>query len=209
MIYISNFQKFKATESKVIDLTNQVLSIKNELEESIKQSHKQSQVEKKLKEELDHAKTRFQDMQSAECTVRVDLEKLKRSVMTLILNILSAKLQKLLPFSITVKYDNFRNLIIQSIYSTPGVKQPISGDISNEELVAKWKEITNERTRLYETIESLKKNLSTHENSSAQLMASITQFENRIETIEVIKISFLIKTKISIYVYLICIFRNL
>lgn len=54
--------------------------IKNELEESQKQSQKQSTSEKKLKEELDHVKNQFLDMQSAERIVRIDLEQMKRAV---------------------------------------------------------------------------------------------------------------------------------
>lgn len=79
-------QKFKVTEQKVIDLTNQVLQIKNELEESQKQSQKQSMAEKKLIDELEHAKTQYLDMQSAERIVRIDLEQMKRSVMNKYLN---------------------------------------------------------------------------------------------------------------------------
>lgn len=64
----------------MLDLTNQVTALKNELDETQKQSEKQSKGEKKLRDELEHAKMQFLDMQSAERIVRIDLEQVKRSV---------------------------------------------------------------------------------------------------------------------------------
>jgi nucleoid-associated protein YejK len=61
-------------------LTNQILQVKNELEESQRQSIKQVQAEKRLKEELEIAKSQYLDMQRAERTVRIDLEQSRRTV---------------------------------------------------------------------------------------------------------------------------------
>lgn len=61
-------------------MTNQILQIKNDLEESQRQSQNYSQTEKSLKEELEHSKAQFLDMQRAERTVRIDLEQIKRNV---------------------------------------------------------------------------------------------------------------------------------
>ena len=68
------------TENRVVELNNQVIHIKNELEESQKQITRNVQNEKSLKDELDHAKSQYMDMQRAERTVRIDLEQLRRSV---------------------------------------------------------------------------------------------------------------------------------
>ena len=64
----------------MVDLTNQVLQIRNELEESQKEFSKLTLNEKTLKEELDRSKTQYLDMQRAERTVRIDLEMVKRNV---------------------------------------------------------------------------------------------------------------------------------
>jgi transposase-like protein len=61
-------------------LNNQVQQIKNELEESQRQAQKQALVEMHLKDELEHAKSQFVDMQRAERAARVDLEQAKRHV---------------------------------------------------------------------------------------------------------------------------------
>jgi hypothetical protein len=71
----------------VVDLNNQVLQIRNELEESQKEFSKLTLNEKTLKEELDRSKTQYLDMQRAERTVRIDLEMVKRNVICfLVLN---------------------------------------------------------------------------------------------------------------------------
>jgi hypothetical protein len=85
------------------------------------------------------------------------------------------------------KYESFRGLIIQSIYSTPGVKQPNSGDIKDEDLISQWKSITKERTRLQETIDSLKKNLLVQEKFNSSVSSAISDFELQIKQIEVNK----------------------
>ena len=83
--YYLKKKKFKQTENKVIDLNNQVLQIKSELEESQRHTEKQSQLEKQLRDEIEHVKTQYLDMQRAERTVRIDLEKAKRTVSLLFL----------------------------------------------------------------------------------------------------------------------------
>lgn len=64
-------------------MTNQILHIRNELEESQKQTHKYVENEKKLKLEIEHWKTQHADMQRTERTVRKDLDEVKRGVRTI------------------------------------------------------------------------------------------------------------------------------
>lgn len=74
------FKKFRLTENKVVELNNQVLHIKNELEESQKQIARNQQSERSLREDLEHARIQYMDMQRSERTVRIDLEQLRRTV---------------------------------------------------------------------------------------------------------------------------------
>lgn len=76
-------------------------------------------------------------------------------------------------------------MIIQSIFSTPGVKPPTSGDVTNEDLVAKWKEITRERNHLYENIETLKKSVCAQEKLAGDYELSLKTFESQLEACEV------------------------
>lgn len=73
-------KKFKSTEERIVDLTNQVLQIKQELEESQRKSQEHVKNEKSLKDELESTKTQFVDMQRTERQVRIDLEQVKRKV---------------------------------------------------------------------------------------------------------------------------------
>ena len=61
-------------------MTNQILHIKNDLEDSNRQTAKSEQREKTLKEEIEHIKSQYLDVQRAERTVRIDLEQIKRTV---------------------------------------------------------------------------------------------------------------------------------
>lgn len=62
---------------------------------------------------------------------------------------------------------------------------PATGDLTNDDITAKWKEITRERNNLYETIESLKKNIANQEKTTLDIDAAIKAFESQIEAIEV------------------------
>lgn len=73
-------QKFKTTEQRVVELNNQVLQIKGELEDSQKQVFRNIQNEKALKDELEHVKIQYQDTQRAERAVKIELEQSKRLV---------------------------------------------------------------------------------------------------------------------------------
>ncbi len=57
-----------------------MLNIKAELEDSQRQLMKNSQNEKNFKDELEHVKIQYMDMQRAERTVRIDLEQSRRMV---------------------------------------------------------------------------------------------------------------------------------
>ena len=80
IFFLKIFKKIKVAEGKIVDLNNTVLQIKGELEESQRLLLKNSQNEKNLKDELDHVKNQFMDMQRAERIVRIDLEQSKRVV---------------------------------------------------------------------------------------------------------------------------------
>ncbi len=62
------------------ELNNQVLQIKNELEESQKKVTRTQQLEKILKDELESLRIQHMDVQRAERTVRMDLEKSRQTV---------------------------------------------------------------------------------------------------------------------------------
>lgn len=73
-------KKFRLTENKVVELNNQVMHIKNELEDSQKQIARNQQNEKSLRDELEHAKIQFMDMQRAERVARIDLGQIRATV---------------------------------------------------------------------------------------------------------------------------------
>lgn len=91
-------------------------------------------------------------------------------------------------------------MIIQSIYSTPGVKLPASGDVTNEDLASKWKEITRERNHLYDTIEELKKTTIAQEKLTSDFDLAIKLFETQLENCEVNIIDISLKNETLIIV---------
>lgn len=151
--------KFKTTEDKIVDLTNQILHIKNDLEDSNRQTAKSEQREKTLKEEIEHIKSQYLDVQRAERTVRIDLEQIKRT------------------------YDKFRNLIIQSIYSLPDVSRP-SGETSDDDLLELWRTIIKEKTTLSEQLVTVKENLKHSEEISKETVKNVNSFKNVLNSIE-------------------------
>ncbi|CAF0756552.1 unnamed protein product [Brachionus calyciflorus] len=153
-------KKYKLTEDRIVDLTNQVLQIKQDLEETQRKSQEYSKTEKNLKEELENSRIQFLDMQRTERTVRMDLEQVKRN------------------------FDKFRNFIIQTIYSTPGVTQPADTNITDEFLATEWKKIIDERTSLIDTINNLEKGLSEAEQTNSSITKSISDFESFLKEVE-------------------------
>jgi hypothetical protein len=90
-----------------------------------------------------------------------------------------------------LKYEKFRNLIIQSVFSTPDISRPV-GETSDDDIVGSWRKIINQRTQLFEKIdnlkdqnESLKASLKASESTSTQNLQFINNFENDILGIEV------------------------
>ena len=90
-----------------------------------------------------------------------------------------------------LKYEKFRNLIIQSVFSTPDISRPV-GETNDDDIVGSWRKIINQRTQLFEKIdnlkdqnESLKASLKANETTSTQNLQFINNFENDILGIEV------------------------
>jgi hypothetical protein len=77
--FFSN-KKLRETKDKVIDLNNQILHIKNDLEDSQKNTQNYTENEKKFKQEIEHWKGQYNDMQRCERTIRIDLDEVKRAV---------------------------------------------------------------------------------------------------------------------------------
>ncbi len=179
-----HYQKFKQTEEKIIDLNNQILHIKNDLEDSSKQSAKFALTEKQLKEEIEHTKNQYLDVQRAERTVRIDLEQMRRTVSALI----QKKILNLKYFLIDMfdfKYDKFRNLIIQSVYSQPDGPRP-SGETTDEDLVEAWRKIIDEKNKLAETLSNVQESLKKSEEISKETVKNVNNFKNTLIAIEVI-----------------------
>ena len=89
------------------------------------------------------------------------------------------------------KYEKFRNSIIQSVFSTPDISRPV-GETNDEDILGSWRKIINQRTQLFEKIDSLKEqndtikaNLKDSELSLSQNIQFINSFENDIIGIEV------------------------
>jgi hypothetical protein len=61
-------------------LTKQLLDAKTELDESKRVIQKHAQLERQARDELEHSKNQYIDMQRCERTVRIDLEQVKRTV---------------------------------------------------------------------------------------------------------------------------------
>ena len=144
----------------MIDLTNQTLHIRNELDETNKKIQSQVESKKKLRQEIEHWKSQFNDMHRTERTVRMDLDECKRA------------------------HEKFRNAIVQSIYTTPGVASP-TVDTTEEEILKEWKKISSERASLLERITVLNQtvdlNAKTESNLSA-IESLLTQVEAKLAT---------------------------
>lgn len=70
------------------------------------------------------------------------------------------------------------------MYSTPGVSQP-TGEVKNEELIALWKKVVEERTKYKEKVESLKEELKTSSQYHTETIEGLGKLENEAITIEV------------------------
>ena len=168
-------------------MNNQILQIKTDLEETNKQNEKLVQAEKKLKDELEHGKTLYTDIQRAERTVRIDLEQTRRAVRHLetLLKVTLSKAAFFLNIDLSLlKFEKFRGLIIQMIYSVPGTPKP-TGEITDDELLAQWKKIIGERTEFTERLDSLKENLKANEDMHSEFVQNVNNLESQMIGIEV------------------------
>jgi uncharacterized protein YfcZ (UPF0381/DUF406 family) len=88
-----------------------------------------------------------------------------------------------------LKYEKFRNLIIQTLFSTPGIAQP-TGDVADDDLISIWKKIIDERTKLNEKIESLKEKLKENESKHSESSNDVKHIENKLILIQVVFLAF-------------------
>ncbi len=75
-------------------------------------------------------------------------------------------------------------MIIQTLYSTPGITQP-SGEVTDDDLITTWKKSIEERIKLKEKIESLKEKLKTNENNHTETIEGIKCMEIQLSEIKV------------------------
>lgn len=131
---ISLRQKFKTTESKVQDQQMLIDSLREELEKTKVSLFQEKDVQRKLQIDLDHAKNAAHDLERAERVVRVDMEQCSK------------------------KLERFRNRVVQTTFSTPGIKAPDT-EITDDELLETLKKVIDERTNSYRQIKDLEQKL--------------------------------------------------
>ncbi|WAR14835.1 FHAD1-like protein [Mya arenaria] len=139
-------------DSSISKLTREIEALKKELREKDSQLKVMTSSVNKLKEpkteerdarerelislrqsSLDEAKSQAQDLERAERLVRVDLEQVSK------------------------KNERFRNRVVQTTFSTPGIKAPDT-EISDDDLLETLKKIIDERTNSFRTIKELEQN---------------------------------------------------
>lgn len=131
---VSLRQRFKGAESKISEQFNTISTLREELE-TLKQSlFDEKDQRRKLQTEADSNKTQFLDMQRTERVVRIDLEQTKKEL------------------------ERFRNRVVQTTFSTPGIKAP-EKEISDDELMQTLKKQLDERTELLEKIKELEEDV--------------------------------------------------
>ena len=82
------------------------------------------------------------------------------------------------------KYEKFRSLIVQTIYSTPGSSSP-NGEITDDEIVAEWKKMINEKVKIAKSIQDMKDSLKTSETVHTETIEAINNLDTKINGIEV------------------------
>ncbi|KAL4221029.1 Forkhead-associated (FHA) phosphopeptide binding domain 1 [Mactra antiquata] len=138
---ISLRQKFKTTESKVQDQQTLIDNLRVELEKTKTSLFEEKDLQRKLQVKVDEAKNEAQDLQRAERLVRVDFEQS------------------------TKKNERFRNRVVQTTFSTPGIKAPET-EISDDDLLETLKKIIDERTNSFKNIKELEQKLKAAEASN-------------------------------------------
>lgn len=141
---ISLRQRFKGAESKISEQFYTISSLREELE-TLKQSlFDEKDQRRKLQTEADTNKTQFLDMQRAERVVRVDLEQAKKEL------------------------ERFRNRVVQTTFSTPGIKAP-EKEILDEDLMQTLKKQLDERTELLSKIKELEQEVKLASTGTEEL----------------------------------------
>ncbi|XP_052213963.1 forkhead-associated domain-containing protein 1-like isoform X2 [Dreissena polymorpha] len=145
---ISLRQKFKTTESKVAEQQTLIDSLREELEKTKTTLFAEKDVQRKLQGLIDEAKSQAQDLERAERLVRVDLEQLSK------------------------KNERFRNRVVQTTFSTPGIKAPDT-EISDDELLETLKKIIDERTNSFKNIKELEHKLKMADTNSKDFQKNV------------------------------------
>ncbi|XP_052820992.1 forkhead-associated domain-containing protein 1-like isoform X2 [Mya arenaria] len=145
---ISLRQKFKVTENKVSDQQTLIDNLRVELEKTKASLFQEKDVQRKLQSSLDEAKSQAQDLERAERLVRVDLEQVSK------------------------KNERFRNRVVQTTFSTPGIKAPDT-EISDDDLLETLKKIIDERTNSFRTIKELEQKLKMADTNSKDFQKNV------------------------------------
>jgi hypothetical protein len=84
-----------------------------------------------------------------------------------------------------LKYERFRNLIIQTIYSTPGVAKPTT-ELTDDNLVTIWKKMIDEKLKMEEKIDGFKDQMKNNDSQTKDIVESLMQFNSKLMITEVI-----------------------
>ena len=155
---ISLRQRFKTAENKTQEQQDLVVSLKQELEKMKLKVYEEQSCQKKLEVDIDKVKSELVDVQRAERMVRVDMEQLSK------------------------KSERFHSRIIQTAFSTPGIKSP-EAEISDDELIETLKKLIDERTEFYKKIKDLEADVKLAESSTSKLKKTNGKLRSQVEEV--------------------------
>ncbi|CAC5400757.1 unnamed protein product [Mytilus coruscus] len=155
---ISLRQKFKSAENKTQEQQDLIVSLKQELEKMKLKVYEEQSVQKKLEIDVEKVKAELIDVQRAERMVRVDMEQASK------------------------KAERFHSRIVQTAFSTPGIKAP-EAEISDDELVETLKKLIDERTEFYKKIKDLEADLKLAETSTSKLKKTNGKLRSQVEEV--------------------------
>lgn len=155
---ISLRQKFKTAESKAQEQQDLIISLKQELEKMKLKVYEEQSCQKKIEAEVERVKAELIDVQRAERMVRVDMEQASK------------------------KSERFHSRIIQTAFSTPGIKAP-EAEISDDELIETLKKLIDERTEFYKKIKDLEADLKLAESSTSKLKKTNGKLRSQVEEV--------------------------
>ncbi|KAL8571126.1 hypothetical protein ACOMHN_010587 [Nucella lapillus] len=141
---ISLRQRHKVSDNKITDQFNLITSLREELENLKTSVFEEKDARKRLQSEADSNRSQFLDVQRTERVVRVDLEQTQK------------------------RSERFRSRVLQTTFSTPGVKAP-EKEISDNELIQTLKKLLSERGELVAQITTLKQDVKNAAGGTDQL----------------------------------------